>query len=166
MNVSNTNYRAIISAPYSLKELQQFFPDSKLYSHKPKMLRIRTNNVSILVFNNLKVRIMGRGDEHQNDFDKFLNLIPHVKIILPLQLMSFTAVYKLPYRINIQNLDPNHFYVDLETFPAAILRHNGNENVNIFVSGKVVITGLKQIFRYHELIKQVITFQNDRTQNA
>jgi TATA-box binding protein (TBP) (component of TFIID and TFIIIB) len=125
------------------------------------MIRIRINDLTILVFNNLKVRIMGKGNGHQKVFDEFLSHIPKVKVLSPLQLMSFTATYKFPFNINIQNLDPSKYNIDLETFPAAVLRHKGTENVNIFVSGKVVITGLKQIQRFHQLIEQ-ITFQNDR----
>jgi TATA-box binding protein (TBP) (component of TFIID and TFIIIB) len=119
------------------------------------MLRIRLDNITILVFNNLKLRLMGRGNGHRLVFNEFLSNIPKVKVLSALQLMSFTGTYQFPHIINIQNLDPTYFYVDLETFPAAVLRHDGQENINVFLSGKIVITGLKQTSNFFHLIDKL-----------
>ena len=118
----------------------------KLYSPKPKMLRIKIDHCSILIFNNLKLRLMSVtvGMEEVVDFinKQVLALLPNA-YIGDLILQSYTYIDKFNYKVALDRLTYTEFDVNLEIFPCARLRNTKSLCINIFNSSNVIITGAK-----------------------
>ena len=150
--ITNTNYKAKISTSCNnLYELHKLIPKTKLYYPRPFMLKYREKGITVLLFNKLSVRVMGNGSCHDAVFYNFVRLIPKATIISDLQVMSSTVRLKLPWRINLYKLDPTKFYGELELFPGFMYKHDGTEYINVFESGAVIITGVRQLERLHEI---------------
>ncbi len=58
--------------------------------------------------------------------------------------MTITHQFPVQQPINLHTLPRDHFRVELELFPAAqwINRTGGRENINVFHTGCVIITGV------------------------
>ncbi len=152
MYIINTNYSARILTSYSLSDAALLFPQSQLYSQRPYMLKICMNKATLLIFRNLKVRLMGGGVYHEALF-QFVVKTLNATIIMPLKLMSYTAVHNLQFRINLHKLKPRNFHLSIELFPAAKLLHCAPTHVNLFASGKCVFTGIK----HQKQMNQILT---------
>ena len=99
---------------------------------------------------------MGKIDDLSAHFNIFsvTSLVQHTYPQITFQTM--TAAYAYPYRINLNKLSQViecHF--NPESFPAVQIRRYKPIHVNVFASGKVTITGLKDLctakFIEHEL---------------
>jgi len=79
-------------------------------------------------------------DAHFNIFSVTLlyNDIPNIT------LQTMTACFTFPHRIDLALLADNiDSYYNTETFPAVCIRKFKPISVNVFASGKVIITGLR-----------------------
>ena len=75
----------------------------------------------------------------------FIVLLVCTIIIIPdIVLQTMTASYAYPYRINLNKLSELvECHYNPESFPAVQIRRYKPIHVNVFASGKVTITGLK-----------------------
>jgi len=154
MHIVNTNYKTKIY-PTDLNIANTYFENSKLYQGKPSMLRIKEYGATLLLFSSGTVRLMGKNN-HDKLLQKILSILPNTKQVSPLQLMSHTIVHKINYSINLHLLNPYKFFSNQELFPSSIYIHKSSEHVNIFASGKIVITGVKSINNVKQLL-EIIT---------
>ena len=156
MHIVNTNFRARITCPYTLQQLYKLLPPNKLHAHRPFMICCKLQGVCILIFTSLYVRIIGAGDKHLHVFNKLISHIPDVQIIQQPRLMTYTLTHQLTHtNIVLRALDTNYFDVTFELFPAVKFRHDGKEHINIFASGKLVITGARDLDRISTLIDKI-----------
>lgn len=139
------------------KALEDFIPiATKFYDHRPRMIKFASCGITILVFTSLRFRLMGKGENHLSVLSEFLTLAKVEARNVTLTTMTIT--HRIPYQINLHKLDPRHFYMDSELFPAARWIHDGRENFNIFHSGSIVITGVKDIYNLEsQLIPKLLS---------
>lgn len=140
----------IIDNNVSFDDLKKYA--TKVYHGRPSMLLFKFSNNTVLVFKKLNGRIMG----NPHKIYDVLNALPFSISNLTVQTCTFT--HNLESEINLNKL--NHaFKYEGELFPAAYLRLQNGAHVNLFHTGKVVITGAKtekdavDIINY---IKQII----------
>ena len=118
--------------------------DVKLYVQRPRMLRIRYDQVTILIFPNGKVRFMGKPHE---EFELVLLFSKITDMDLDwMKLISETITLKLDVSCPINLLDYAHTHPHLFTFEPELfigmhVSYFKHAHVNIFSTGKVVILG-------------------------
>ena len=134
-------YRGQLSADCTLEQLEPFA--TNFYSHRPRMIRFRLNGITLLIFTSFRFRLMGRGDQHLAVLHSFLKKLPWQLKVSNLHLSTSTVVHDLGHSVNLYSLESDHFFVELEIFPAAIFRHGGKEHINVFHTGRLVITGVQ-----------------------
>ena len=155
MRVECRNYHGSISVPGHMVSLEDLVPyASKFYNHKPRMVTYCKEGVTILIFTSLKVRLMGKGESHKRVLHEFLRSLPWKARIGEMNC-TMTVSHSLEMCINLHKLDRRHFQVELELFPAASLIHSGREHVNVFHNGKVVVTGVRDVWHVPPLLQCV-----------
>jgi TATA-box binding protein (TBP) (component of TFIID and TFIIIB) len=101
---------------------------------------------TMLVFKSGKFRIMGgKIDDLTAYFNifKVAELCTHKTPKIILQTM--TSTFSFPHKVNLALLANNiESHYNAESFPAVHIRKFKPLNVNVFASGKVIITGLKE----------------------
>lgn len=137
--VINRNYAAKIEYEGTLDNwIVENFPNAKLY-YKPKMAKIKLGDKTVLLFNSFNIRIMGRGTNHES-------ILKHTfKSVKNIRLMSMTVKMELGFKINLHNQRHRDIIDTRELFPALKLYRNDNINVNIFASGKCILTGVHNL---------------------
>ena len=119
------------------------------YQHKPRMIKYRHEGITILIFTSLRVRLMGGGETHAAVLRLFLDSLPWPIAVVgtELRLSNMTVTHHLPFCLNLHKLISHHkhFSTELEIFPAAKFLHGGREHVNVFHTGRIVITGVRDI---------------------
>jgi TATA-box binding protein (TBP) (component of TFIID and TFIIIB) len=147
INFVNSVYRSRVQNKVDLREFCKKHKNAVLYERQPQMVKIKSKNITLIVFESGKFRLMGPqtvGEAYRlakKYFDKFG----------PLEWQTSTVVLDLKRRINLAKLyehervGTNKFiYYESELFPALTLNRFGSCHVNVFASGKVVITGIKR----------------------
>ncbi len=116
--------------------------DKKIYLHRPRMIRIRINNLTIIMFANGKVRFMGKPKEEfelELIFTSVTNLIAtHIRLI------TETVSMNIGKKINVFTIAqqyPTLCSLESELFPALHIIHFKTVHVNVFAQGKVIILG-------------------------
>ena len=95
---------------------------------------------------------MGGGDDLDAHFNIFSVTSLHHNNYPDIVLQTLTAAYAYPYRINLDKLSKVvQCYYNPESFPAVQIRQFKPIHVNVFASGKVTITGLKDIQRARDI---------------
>jgi TATA-box binding protein (TBP) (component of TFIID and TFIIIB) len=117
----------------------------KHQTQQPEQLIIKFNDSStMLVFKTGKFRIMGRGDDIDKHFNIFSVTCLHQDNYPDIVLQTLTAAFAYPHHVNLNKLSQLiecHYHPEL--FPAVQIRRYKPIHVNVFESGKVTITGLK-----------------------
>ncbi len=153
LSIVNKNYRTKLTSKFTFNELANLLPNSRLY-YKPRMIRIRTaEKYTILIFNSLTTRIMGRGDNHQGALEETVK--DFLQIINPIILQSMTLIYNINRPINLHRLNPKYFLNLMELFPSCIMCDTLKAHVNVFASGKIVMTGIKSHLQAYEIIADI-----------
>jgi hypothetical protein len=156
MEVINSNYSSQFTCDCeSLSELHTLLPDSKLYTGRPTMIKMKNYGVTVLIFSNFTCRLMGGGSSHAYVFQKFLESVANSLQVKPLTLMSHTMTNYFNFKINLHQLPASKFLVNIELFPAAKYIHYGSMHANIFQTGVVIITGVRVISDAKLLIDQI-----------
>jgi TATA-box binding protein (TBP) (component of TFIID and TFIIIB) len=124
------------------------------YQHKPRMLKYHQNEITLLIFTSLRFRLMGKGDAHMQVVEDFLHLLPWNMCVSTRIQVNMTVTHKLEQNVNLHKLlhNNNRFSAELELFPAAKFIHNGSEHVNIFHTGRIVITGVRDINKIQNIL--------------
>src|SRR5271167_2312137 len=148
--VVNVVWSGSMTNPVDLLQLQQLcnalvsVRSVKLQVKPPIQLIIKFDDGStMLVFKTGKFRIMGKMDDldaHFNIFSVTLlyNDIPNIK------LQTMTACFTFPHRVNLALLADNiESYYNTESFPTLRVLKYKPISINVFASGKVIITGLR-----------------------
>jgi hypothetical protein len=141
----------------SEQTLEEFAPFAhSFYQHRPKMVKYRKDGITLLIFTNLKFRLMGGGCSHIVVLEEFLRNLPWKVDFGSLRLSTMTATHQLDGFVNLHKLNRKKFMVEQEIFPAAKWLHGGREHFNIFHTGRVVITGIKDINKVeYDLLPQL-----------
>ena len=130
MMLSNINYKGYTTESLDLK-----------FSYKPKQCVLRYPEYSVIIFPNGKCRIMGCKKPLEN---KELPLKICVK-----EIQSVTVTTSVHMKINLQKLsEKSNCIYEPEIFPSLRLVVFNPLCVNVFHSGKIVITGLKTLDFY------------------
>ena len=88
-------------------------------------------------------------DAHFNIYSVTLCVQHELPIII---LQTMTAAYAYPFKIPLAKLSPLiECHYNPECFPAVQIRRYKPIHVNVFASGKVTITGLKEMERAREI---------------
>ena len=133
MMLSNINYKGYTTESLDLK-----------FSYKPKQCVLRYPEYTIIIFPNGKCRIMGCKKPLEN------NELPFKICVKEIQSVTVTA--SLEMKINLQKLSENSNCIyEPEIFPGLRLIVFNPLCVNIFHSGKIVITGLKTLNFYDDV---------------
>jgi TATA-box binding protein (TBP) (component of TFIID and TFIIIB) len=151
-----------ISCQIKYEQLDEYFA-TKNYSSRPKMKKITLNSSTILIFPTMKARIMGTPSNQLETIDQ---LRCRLKAnIFNLKVQSMTIVHNIGHPINLDELQKHpKFNYEPELFCAAYSSTLKNiPHINIFHSGKVVITGVKTTYPHEALFnshfwRRLITF--------
>ena len=137
--------------------LEKFEPyATTFYHHKPRMIKYRSEGVNLLIFTTLRFRLMGGGKAHESVLHQFLKTLPWQMHVSGLTLASMTVTHHLHSLVNLHKLTLPHFSTELELFPASKFIHKGKAHVNIFHTGRIVITGVRDINKtQHHLLPQI-----------
>lgn len=118
----------------TLRRMPENF-EFRLREKLPRMMVSKSNGVTLLIFNNLKFRIMGK-----ITYKQARQLLPIAKIYL----QTRTYTHELPKSINLYHFSPPaeyKFLYEPELFNSFLLRIPGGGAMNLFASGKVVLMG-------------------------
>ena len=128
MLISNINYKG-----YTAEKL-----DTLQFTYKPKQCVLKYLNYTIIIFPNGKCRIMGCKKPLESK-DLPMNIIVE-------RIQSVTVTDSFEMTINLQKLSEKVICTyEPEIFPGLRLIRFNPLCVNIFHSGKLVITGLKTL---------------------
>lgn len=120
----------------------------KFYKYKPRMAVLK-GNPTVIVFENGSCRVMGCKEPIQS-----LDNLP-VKIVLQ-RMQSATLVIDLGKNINLYKLaESSDTVFEPELFPSCRLGKFNPICVNVFCSGKIVVTGLKTL-DYTKLVANIL----------
>ncbi len=156
--VVNQIYTGAIDGRIDLEKLKKQSGDiAKLYPCRPRMLRYRQENITILIFNTGKVRFMGRPcEEYELEllFNDLTGLvvknIKKVSETIVLQLDNISTPINL-HAIAVKH--PDKFTFEPEIFIGLHLTCIKDVHVNIFSSGKVVLLGKQAIESISEVLR-------------
>ena len=145
MEVVNAVYCGELGTRVNLCELHNSLPNSKLYTHRPCMVLLKDDDATIMIFSSGKFRIMGMVDELDATF-RVCSVFSKVGYEFPtIKLQTMTVKFHL-HPVNLTDLakmiDSN---LELELFPALLIKKYKPISVNVFASGAVVICGVKDL---------------------
>ncbi len=120
---------------------------TKVYNGRPTMLLLKTINNTIIIFQNLKGRVMG----NPNTINETINDLPFKVSNVVIQTCTYT--HSMTGEINLLKIT-YPFHYEGELFPAAYIKLM-NAHVNIFHTGKLVITGVKNDMNAFKIITLV-----------
>jgi TATA-box binding protein (TBP) (component of TFIID and TFIIIB) len=158
--------------------------DAVLRDTKPVMLTLRRYLNNIIIFPSGKLRLMGCQITKELKATKFLHRIVAKKLcksmvmVSPVKLQTITATCDFHQTIKLQHLhniikyqhpNPNNVKMnrlELEIFPALQVKlWSPTLHVNIFASGKVVMTGLKNKEMAETVVSDLTYFINMHKQS-
>lgn len=140
MKLVNTVYRGVLKR---LPENFEFRSREKL----PRMKISKNNGVTLLVFNGLKFRIMGKLMRKD-----VMQLLP----IETISLQTRTYTHKLCKSINLHHFNPPSQYEYLyepELFNSFLLKLPRGGAINLFASGKVVLLGKLNLYTWRKHLR-------------
>lgn len=151
-SITNQNYKGKINS--NGKTLSEFSTiwDGKLY-YKPRMVVVAYEDKKILIFNSFKIRIMGKGENHRD-------ILRNTFKAYDIELMSMTVKIDLGFSINLHKQYHNKIINTLELFPALNLRTHNKIHVNIFASGKCILTGVRHILDIYLIRLKLLKYIN------
>lgn len=145
MQVVNAVYCGDLGTSVDLYELNANLPNSKFHKHRPCMVVLKEDGATIMIFASGKFRIMGMIDEVDSAFkvcSVFSKLgygFPSIKI----QTMTVTFRIKSVNLFDLAKLIESQ--LELEIFPALMIKKYKPISVNVFASGAVVICGVRDL---------------------
>jgi TATA-box binding protein (TBP) (component of TFIID and TFIIIB) len=148
LNFVNSVYRSSIPYEVDLNTFCMYHKKAVMYERQPQMAVIKSKKLKLLIFKSGKFRVMGP----QTTAGAACRLARKFFYrFTPLEWQTSTVVLDLKRRINLTKLyeyeraRTNDFiYYEPELFPALTLNRFGSCHVNVFATGKVVITGIKR----------------------
>jgi TATA-box binding protein (TBP) (component of TFIID and TFIIIB) len=155
--VTNTNYRASLESNIDLVKLHLLIPNSKLHI-KPRQLVVKDDKGVVIFFGNGKLRVMGCNDDLDATFlaYKYIELIaPYDSPVLHLQSMTVRAIFG--HRLNLTQLQKliTPSQLELELFPALLIRKYKPISVNVFTTGKIIMCGIKNMNDIDHILKEL-----------
>jgi TATA-box binding protein (TBP) (component of TFIID and TFIIIB) len=117
------------------------------------MIKYHQHGVTLLIFTSLRFRLMGKGEAHMQLLEDFLLRLPWTIRVATRIQVNMTVTHQLEQCVNLHKLSHNNrFSTELELFPAAKFIHNGSEHVNVFHTGRLVITGVRDINKIQNVL--------------
>ena len=98
---------------------------TQFYNHRPRMIKIRKEGVTLLIFTSMKFRLLRKGDQHVQILHEFLQSLPWKSCISEMTTHMTVSHQLSMTNINLHKLDYRDFSVEMELFPAAKLRTIG-----------------------------------------
>ncbi len=113
----------------------------------------------MLIFNSGKFRIMGGKiddlDAHANIYNVARLCARHTPKV---KLQTMTSTFKFPNKVNLALLADNiESHCNLEQFPAVHVQKFKPMCVNVFASGKAIITGLQKEEVANDIENELLT---------
>ena len=148
----NSVYKGTFQQSLNLELLSSSIKNSKFYKKQPQMLVVTVDKIKMIIFNSGKFRIMGNFIPTLKNAKREIKKFKLWSIPSQLTCQTSTVVTRLNKKnINLSRLfshlqftNVNKYigYCELESFPAIALKIWDPLHVNIFASGKIVITGV------------------------
>jgi TATA-box binding protein (TBP) (component of TFIID and TFIIIB) len=145
MEVVNAVYHGDLERHVDLLELHNKLPNSKHYTHKPVMVLLKEDGATMMIFGSGKFRIMGMVDELDATF-KVISVFSKIGYGFPvIKLQTMTVKFRIK-PVNLTFLSKLiESQLELELFPALLIKKYKPISVNVFSSGAVVICGVKDM---------------------
>ena len=158
-----------INCTIPLEELHHTYPnDSKLYRGRPEMLVMKMKNGrNMQAFRGGKVQILGCVSDMEAESMRLnfmmklrqINAMRHAQVtvmtvsnlVISVQLKNVLHLHKL-------NSTSADFFHEMELFPAALIRKWHPVHIAVFHNGRVILTGLKSVEHFHEIMSTLISF--------
>ena len=136
-----------------------------LYRGRPEMLVLRlSNGRNIQLFRKGTLQILGRLDDNEAEAmrQEMSRLLPHP--ITPLQTRNIVASVQLKNPLPRPTMSNAHVFMELELFPAALIRKWHPAHVAVFHNGKVIVTGIQTMTDFYTTLSHLLDFlQNKNT---
>ena len=158
-----------VNHPIALEEVHQEYPNAtKLYRGRPEMLIMKmTSGRNLQMFRGGKVQILGRVSEAEAE-DMRLEFIAklsrinkmHQTTVTEMTVSNLVVGVQLKKAIclrKIESSDSDLFH-EIELFPAALIRKWHPVHVALFHTGKVILTGLKSMKHFYDIMKTLLLF--------
>lgn len=158
-----------VNCTIPLEELHHLYPeDSKLYRGRPEMLLMTmSNGRNMQAFRGGKVQILGRVSdaEAENMRLNFMTKIRQIETMRHSQVTKMTisnlvisARLKKALRLQKINSSDANFFHEYEIFPATLIRLWRPVHIAAFQNGRVILTGLKSMEHFHEIMYSLTAF--------
>ena len=157
--VCNANFKGDCDHCIDLEKLKSIIPNSKLHA-KPHQLVVKDPKGTLIFFGTGKFRIMGCIDELKASLLVCTYLekaIPFPFISFPfITLQSYTLRSTIGFRINLTKMSSDIPCIyEPELFPALRLREYKPISVNLFTTGKVIVSGIPDPNELHAIMKNL-----------
>lgn len=140
----------------------------KRFTHRPTMAMYKRNGATIMMFTSKKIRIMGlssAGDSspplledriraHRKTLLEWINEFTWPIVIEEFTFNNATITHKLPTEINFFK-NQHCLECELEIFTGAKFKQTESCHVNVFASGNVVVTGIKNCHQIASILNQL-----------
>ena len=145
MQVVNAVYYGNLKRRVNLLTLHAKLHNSKLYNNRPCMLLLKDVDGTLMIFASGKFRIMGMVDELEAAF-KVIDVFSKLGYGFPaIKLQTMTVKFRIT-PVNLYVLSKLiESQLELEIFPALLIKKYKPISVNVFASGAVVICGVKDL---------------------
>ena len=158
-----------VDLPIPLEEVHHAYPDiTKLYRGRPEMLIMTmANGRNMQAFRGGKVQILGcvSDAEAENMRLNFMMKLRRLKamqhclvtkmtvsnLVISVQLKKCLSLHKF----QSTNID---FFHEIELFPAALIRKWHPVHIAAFHNGCIILTGIKSVEHFYEIMSTLISF--------
>ena len=158
-----------VDGPINLEEVHHTYPkDTKLYRGRTEMLVMKmTNGRNMQLFRRGKVQILGCVNDEEAEGMR-LEFIAKLRRVKKMQNSQVTILTVSNLVISVQlkraiclrkiastNSDLFH---ETELFPAALIRKWHPAHIALFHTGRVILTGLKTMQHFNDVMSSLISF--------
>ena len=158
-----------VNRPIALEEVHQVYrEDSKLYRGRPEMLVMKmSNGRNMQCFRGGKVQILGRVENAEAEGMRleFIEKLKRVKKMRECQLTTMTVSnlvisVQLKRAISLRKIELTNsdLFHETELFPAALIQKWHPVHIAVFHNGTVILTGLKTIEHFYNIMSSLTSF--------
>ncbi len=158
-----------LNHPIALEEVHRVYPNiTKLYHGRPEMLVMKmANSRNMQLFRGGKIQILGRVPDTEVESMR-LELIKKLRQISEMRFSQVTPVTVSNLVMSVQlkkalclrkiNSSDADIFHETEVFPAALIRKWHPVHIAVFHTGKVILTGLKSVEHFYDIMNTLISF--------
>ena len=133
----------------------------RLHRGRPEMLVLPlSNRRNVQFFRGGTVQILGNIPDDMAEWMRreVLLLLPEKASVTPLQTRNIVVSAQLTKRPSLPLWSSDTVFYETELFPAALIRMWHPAHVAVFHNGKVIVTGLKTLSAFYNVMKSLLDF--------